>query len=324
MRNSFLSLCTAAIFLAGQPGAHAQAQDAYPSKPVKIVVGYPPGTPVDTIARVIAAKLTERTKQTVFVENRPGAGSSIGASAVVRSPADGYTLYLSSIANTINPSLNKLSFDFAKDLTAVSVVCDVPVLLVVPPSGPASLSALTAAAKKAPGNLAYGSSGTGTATHLFGALFADATSTRLTHVPYKGSSQTVTDLLSGRLQMMFSPAGTVLPHIKAGKLRAIAVSGKHRLDDLPEVPTFSEGGVPGLDFSLWFGLNAPAGTPPSIIAYLNEEVATVLNLPDVKEQLVPQMIYPTSSSSDSFNTFIRQDIDRWERIVKEAGIQPET
>jgi len=315
-------LCLTTILLMTLPLAGALAQDAYPARTVTIVVGYPGGTPVDTIARVIATKLTDRVGKPFIVEDKPGAGSSLGAAYVVKAPADGYTLYLSSIANTTNPAFNKLTFDFAKDLAPISQVCDVPVLLVVPPSGPKTVAELIAQAKAKPGELAFGSSGSGTATHLFAELFSHETSTKLTHIPYKGSSQAVVDLLAARIQIMFSPAGTVLPHIKAGKLRALAVSGHQRLSDLPDVPTFDEAGVKHLDFSLWFGLNTTAGTPKPVIDYLNKQVAAVLALPDVRAKLVPQMIFPVSTTSENFGAFVSEDIERWKRVVRDAGLRP--
>ena len=315
-RRLFLA---AALVIASAAIASAQV---YPTRTVSIIVGYPAGTPVDTIARVIAGNLTERIGQPFIVENKPGAGSSIGAAYVVKAAPDGYTLYLSSIANTTNPSFNKLSFDFAKDLAPISQVCDVPVLLVVPPSGPATVADLISQAKSKPGGLAFGSSGIGTATHLFAELFSHESAIKLTHVPYKGSSQAVIDLLAGRIQMMFSPAGTVLQHVKEGKLRALAVSGHHRLAELANVPTFAESGIKNLDFSLWFGLNTTAGTPPAVIEYLNKQVASVLSAPAVKAQLVPQMIFPVSTTSDSFGAFIRDDIERWHRVVDAAGLAP--
>ncbi|HEX5507651.1 MAG TPA: tripartite tricarboxylate transporter substrate-binding protein, partial [Pseudolabrys sp.] len=190
------SLYLIVALLIGLPTAYAVAQDAYPARTVTIIVGYPGGTPVDTIARVIATKLTDRVGKPFIVEDKPGAGSSIGAAYVAKAKPDGYTLYLSSIANTTNPAFNKLTFDFAKDLAPISQVCDVPVLLVVPPSGPKSVAELIAQAKAKPGNLSFGSSGTGTATHLFAELFAHETGTKLMHIPYKGSSQAVVDLLA--------------------------------------------------------------------------------------------------------------------------------
>jgi tripartite-type tricarboxylate transporter receptor subunit TctC len=313
-------LLAAAFCVASATVAIAQN---YPTRTVTIIVGYPGGTPVDTIARVIAGKLTERVGRPFIVENKPGAGSSIGAADVVKATPDGYTLYLSSIANTTNPSFNKLNFDFAKDLAPISQVCDVPVLLVVPSSGPASVAELIKQAQEKPGSLAFGSSGNGTATHLFAELFSHESGIKLAHIPYKGSSQAVVDLLASRIQMMFSPAGTVLPHVKAGKLRALAVSGRHRVSELPDVPTFAEAGIKNLDFSLWFGLNTTAGTPPAIIEYLNKQVATVLATPEVKAQLVPQMIFPVSTTSESFGAFIREDLERWRRVVQASGIGPQ-
>ena len=301
--------------------AGANAQDVYPTRTVTIVVGYPGGTPVDTIARVIATKLTDRLGKPVIVENKPGAGSSIGAAYVAKSAPDGHTLYLSSIANTTNPAFNKLSFDFAKDLAPISQVCNVPVLLVVPSSGPQSIADLVAEAKAKPGSFSFGSSGTGTATHLFAELFARETGTALTHIPYKGSSQAVVDLLAARIQIMFSPAGTVLSHLKTGELRALAVSGNNRVTGLPDIPTFNEAGVKDLDFSLCFGLNTTAGTPKPVIDHLNKQVSAVLALPDVKAQLAPLMIFPVSTTSEGFGAFINEDILRWKRIVKDAGLQ---
>lgn len=317
---SFQRFCLIAAFIVAA-AASALAQD-YPTRPVTIIVGYPAGTPVDTIARVIAGKLTERAGRPFLVENKPGAGSSIGAAYVAKAAPDGYTLYLSSIANTTDPSFNKLSFDFAKDLAPISQVCNVPVLLVVPPSGPATVAELIKEAKNKPGSLAFGSSGIGTATHLFAELFSRDSSIKLAHIPYKGSSQAVVDLLAGRIQMMFSPAGTVLQQVKSGKLIALAVSGTQRLSELPNVPTFGESGIKSLDFSLWFGLNTTARTPQPVIDYLNKQVAAVLDDPDIKAKLVPQMIFPVSTSSESFGAFIREDLDRWRRVVAAAGLAP--
>ena len=317
---SFQRFCLIAAFIVAA-AASALAQD-YPTRPVTIIVGYPAGTPVDTIARVIAGKLTERAGRPFLVENKPGAGSSIGAAYVAKAAPDGYTLYLSSIANTTDPSFNKLSFDFAKDLAPISQVCNVPVLLVVPPSGPATVAELIKEAKNKPGSLAFGSSGIGTATHLFAELFSRDSSIKLAHIPYKGSSQAVVDLLAGRIQMMFSPAGTVLQQVKSGKLIVLAVSGTQRLAELPNVPTFGESGIKSLDFSLWFGLNTTARTPQPVIDYLNKQVAAVLDDPDIKAKLVPQMIFPVSTSSESFGAFIREDLDRWRRVVAAAGLAP--
>jgi tripartite-type tricarboxylate transporter receptor subunit TctC len=316
-------LRTAVLALAALASGLAAAQGGYPSRPVKIVVGYPPGVPVDTVARVLAARLTESLRQPVVVENKPGAGSSIGAELVVKSPPDGQTLYLSSSANAVNPSLYKLAFDFTTDLAPISLVAEVPGILAVHPSAPHSVRELIAAAKEKPGALTYGSSGIGTATHLYGELFAMETGVKLTHVPYKGSSQTITDLLSGRISMMFTPAGTVVPHVRSGKLLALAIIGRQRMAILPGVPTFNELGIAGLESAFWFGLNATGGTPQLIIEQLNAEVVRILDTPEVKEQLLKQTIYPVSSTSEQFGKFVREDIAKWARVIKAAGITAE-
>jgi tripartite-type tricarboxylate transporter receptor subunit TctC len=299
----------------------ASAQEPYPTRHVTIIVGLTPGTPADTVARVIADKMSARSGQSFIVENRPGAGTSIAAADVVKAPPDGYTLYVATNANTTNPNFNNLTFDFGKDLAPVTMLADAPLVLAVHPTMPATLADFVAEAKKKPGQFTYGSSGIGTATHLFAELFAYEEGIKLTHVPYKGSSQTVTDLLAGRIQIMFSPAGTVVPQIKAGRLRGLAVSGHQRLADLPDVPTFEEDGVKGFDTGFWFGLNAPVRTPASIIAYLNKEIGAVLSLPDVKPLLVKQTLFPISSSSADFGKFIRQDTEKWGRLIKDAGIK---
>lgn len=298
------------------------AQSPYPSKPIHVVIGFPAGTTADVIARVMAPKLSDGLGQPIVVENKPGAGSSIGAETVSRAPADGYTLLVSTIANTINPSLyDKLSFDFAKDLAPVALLAEVPALLVAHPSASASVQSLIAAAKAKPGEITYGSSGNGTVTHLYGELFNLGTGVKLAHVPYKGSSQAVTDLLAGRIQLLFTPASTVIPHVKAGTLHALAAIGRQRIAMLPETPTMAEAGVSGFESALWFGLNAPAATPKNIIDRLNREAVRVLAISEVKEQLAKQSIEPAPSSSDQFGVFIGQDLSKWARVVKTAAIK---
>ena len=313
-------LCAAAALTLAVSGQ--ASPQTYPDKPVRIIVGFPPGTTGDVIARIMAPKLSESLGQPVVVENRPGAGSSIGAELVARAPADGYTLLLSTIANTINPSLYKgLSFDFSKDLAAITLLAEVPGLLVAHPSLPDSVQALVAAEKAKPGEISYGSSGNGTVTHLWGELFNVVTGAKLSHVPYKGSSQAVTDLLSGRLGLLFSPASTVVPHVKAGTMRPLGAIGRQRIAVLPDVPTLAEAGVAGFEASLWFGLNAPAGTPRTIIDRLNREVARVLALPEVRAQLAGQTIEVATGSSEQFTLLIRQETEKWARVVQAAGVK---
>jgi tripartite-type tricarboxylate transporter receptor subunit TctC len=310
-----LSLCSAAAF----------AQGAYPDKPVQVVVGFPAGTTGDLLIRILAPKLGEALGQPVLVENRPGAGSSIAANEVAHARPDGYTLLLSTTANVINPSLfTRLGFDFTKDLVPVAVVGEAPVLLVAAiSSSVTSLPGLVAAAKARPGTMTFASSGIGTITHLYGEMFNQQTGVKLLHVPYKGSSQAVTDLLAGRVDLLFSPASTVTPYVKAGKLRALGTIGHRRLAALPEVPTFAEMNIPGFDSALWFGLNAPRGTPPAVVQRLAEAVTRVLALPEVRKQLSAQSVDVVPSTPASFAALIRDDGKKWATVIKTADIKPE-
>jgi tripartite-type tricarboxylate transporter receptor subunit TctC len=314
-----LAVLAAALSLGMADAASAQA--AYPQRTIKIVVGFPPGVPGDVMARIIAAKLAEGFGQPVIVENRPGAGSSTAADAVAKAEPDGYTLFVSSIANSVNQNVSTLPFHLAKDLAPVSLIADVPGLLVAHPSVPGTVPSLIAAAKAKPDAFSYGSSGPGTSSHLYGELFNLATGTKLLHIPYKGSSQTLTDLLSGQIQLMFTPASTVIPNVQAGQIKAMAAIGQKRLAALPEVATFTELGIAGYEAAFWFGLNAPAATPKEIIERLNKEIVRVLALPDVREKLMAQSIEPVSSTSAGFGDFLRQDLEKWARVVKAAGVK---
>ena len=300
-------------------GGAAQGQPAWPAKPVRIVVGFPPGTTGDILARIAAPRMSESLGQPVLVENRPGAGSSIAAESVAKSAPDGATLLLSTIANAINPSLYKLGFDFSRDLTPVALLAEVPGLLVAHPSAPPTLQALISAARANPGSIAYASSGNGTVTHLWGEMLNGSAGIKLLHAPYKGSSQAVTDLLGGNVALLFTPASTVIPHVAAGKLAAVAVIGRQRLAALPNVPTMTELGVAGFESGLWFGLNAPAGTPASVIERLNAEVRRAFGSAEVKAQLAAQGIDAAPGSAEAFAALIRQETDKWARVVRESG-----
>jgi len=322
MKNTPVVLTAFLLALSTLALTNSAWSQSYPDKPVKIIVGFPPGTTGDVLARIMAPRLSEGLGQPVLVENRPGAGSSIGAEIVARSAADGHTLLLSTIANTINPALYKgLSFDFSKDLAPVALLAEVPGLLVAHPSTPANVPALIGAARIKPGEISYGSSGNGTVTHLWGELFNVTTGATLTHVPYKGSSQAVTDNLSGRIGLLFTPASTVVSHVRAGTLRALGVIGRQRIAALPEVPTLAEAGVAGFEAGLWFGLNAPAGTPRAIIERLNREVARVLALPELRAQLGAQTIEPAPGTAEQFGVLIRQETEKWSRVVQAAGVK---
>ena len=310
----------AALMLA-LAGTCAQAQGAYPNKPVKLVLGFPPGSAADVVARLLAPRLGENLGQPVVVENRPGAGSNIAGEAVARSPADGYTLLLGSVANAINATLSRnLSFDFARDFAPVSGVATLPNLLVVHPSVPAkSVQELIVAAKAKPGDLMYGSSGNGTAPHLSGELFNLMAGVKLVHVPYKGSPQAVTDLLAGRVLVMFSPASTVLQHIRAGNLRALASTGLARTGAAPELPTVAESGLAGFETSVWFGLVAPLGTPVEVLDRLNRDTQRALAAPELKSQFAAQGVDAMGGSREQLAAYIRQEIDKWARVIQASG-----
>ena len=305
----------------GLAPAQSQAQSAYPVRPVKIVIGFPPASAADAVARMFAPRLAEALSQQVIIENKPGAGSNIATESVVRSPADGYTLLLGSVANTINASLNKnLSFDFARDLTPIAGIATLPNLLVVHPSVPVrSVQELIAAAKAKPGEILYGSSGNGTSPHLSGELFNLMAGVKLVHIPYKGSPQAVTDLLSGRVQVMFSPASTVLPHIKAGTLQALASTGLQRAAVAPDLPTVAESGLAGFETSVWFGLVAPAATQAEIADRLNRETVRVLAAPLLKAQFAAQGIDTMGGTREQIAAYFRQETDKWARVVQASG-----
>ena len=314
-----VTLClVTSLILAAPLAAFAQT---YPAKPVRLVLGFPPGSAVDVVGRIFAAKLGEAVRQTVVVENRPGAGSNIAAEAVVRAPADGYTLFMGSIANTINASLYKsLPFDFGRDLAAISGIASLPNLLVVHPSMPVhSVRELIATAKARPNDILFGSSGNGTSPHLSAVLFGSMAGVKIVHVPYKGSPEAVTDLVAGRTQMMFAPASTALPFVKSGKLRALATSTAKRAAIMPDLPTVDEAGVKGFETSLWFALYAPTATPGDIIGRLNGAAAQALNDADLKQKFAAQGIDPFGGTVAQTAEFTRSELAKWAKVVRESG-----
>ncbi len=303
----------------------APALATYPDKPVKILVGFPAGTTGDLIVRLLAPKLGEGLGQPVVVENRTGAGSSIAAEAVARAPADGYTLLLSTTANVINQNVSaNLKFDFVRDLAPVMLIGENPVLLVTAAADPSNnVGALIAAAKAAPGKMTFASSGNGTFTHLYGELFNQTAGIKLNHVPYRGSIQTITDVMTGLVTVSFAPATPVMGQIKAGKLKALAVIGRGRMPALPDVPTFAEAGVNGFSSALWFGLNAPAGTPADVVEKLSAQLRRVLESPDIKAQFAAQSIFILGDGPAKFGDQIGRENAQWAHIVKAADIKGE-
>ena len=302
--------------------APAAAQGSYPSKPVRLVVPFPAGGTTDILARAVAQKLSETWGQQVIVDNRPGAGGNIGSELVAKSPPDGYTLLMGTVGtHAINPSLYaKMPYDHVKDFTPVILVAGVPNVLVVNPALPVnSVPELIAYAKANPNKLNFASSGNGTSIHLSGELFKTMTGAQMTHVPYKGSSPALTDLIGGQVQLMFDNLPSSLQFIKAGKLRALAVTTAARSQALPDVPTLAESGLPGFEASSWFGVLAPAGTPPAIVEKINGAVAAWLASPEAKEKLAGQGAIAAGGTSDAFVRHIADESSKWSKVVKASG-----
>jgi tripartite-type tricarboxylate transporter receptor subunit TctC len=315
-----LGLCAALVLAAGVASARA---DDYPTRPVRIIVGFGPGSAGDTSARLVGQKLGQILGQQFVVEARPGNGSNIAAEFVARAPKDGYTLLLGNIANTVSAALaTSPSFDFAKDLAPVALVTAVPTLLSAHPSvGATNIKDLIALAKAKPEQIFYGSSGVGTAAHLAGELINVMAGVKLVHVPYPGSAQALTDLLAGRIQLMFGAASTAMPHVEDGKLIAMGMAQRQRAAMAPKVPTLSEQGLQDFDAPLWFGLMAPAGTPRTIIDKLARATNESLKSEDVSAPLRAQGIDLTGGSPEEFARYIADDISKWTTVAKAAGLR---
>jgi tripartite-type tricarboxylate transporter receptor subunit TctC len=301
------------------PFAFAQA---YPNHAIRLVVPFPAGGTTDILARDVAKRLTETLGQAVVVDNRPGAGANIGADIVAKSAPDGYTLLMGTVGtHAINPSLYaKMPYDHVKDFAPVVLVAGVPNVLVVNPSVPInSVADLIKLAKAKPGTINFASSGNGTSIHLSGELFKTMAGVDITHVPYKGSSPALTDLMGGQVQIMFDNLPSSLALIKSGKVRAVAVTSLKRAPALPDVPTIAESGLPGFEASSWFGILAPAGTPPAIVAKLNAEVNKYLQSPEGKEQLLAQGAEVAGGPPEKFVAHIRTETDKWAKVVKASG-----
>ena len=271
------------------PCASAGAQQTYPAKPIRIISPYPAGGTTDILARLVGSKLTESWGQQVLVDNRPGGNTIIGSEAMVKAPPDGYTLLSILTSHVIVPNLAPTPYDAVKDFAAVATIASTQLVLVVHPSVPVTnLQELIALAKSQPGQLNYGSGGSGTVTHLAGEFFNMLSGTRTQHIPYKGSAQAIPDLVGGQIHMYYSPPIMAIAHIKSGRIKAIAVTGDTRLSALPQVPTAIESGLKGFELNIWYGLLAPAATPRAIIDKLGAEIAKVLAMPDIREKLLSQ------------------------------------
>jgi len=302
--------------------APAQAQD-FPGRPIRVIVGFGAGSGADITARVVGARMSEILGQQIVVENKTGAGSSIGADYVAHASNDGYTIFMATISQPINAAVSPhLNFDFVKDFSPIVLVSTIPNLLVVNPSlGVKNVQELIALGKQRPDGLTYGSSGVGTGTHLAAELFTVLTGVKMVHVPYAGSAQVTTDLLAGRIQLGFMPASTAIQHVRDGKLVALATTEKKRAAIAPEVPTMAEAGLPGFDTGLWFGLLAPAGTPKAAIDRINGAVNEAIKSEAVAKGLQPQGIDLLGGTSEDFKRYIASEMERWDKVARAAGLK---
>jgi len=310
------------IFLAGIALAGTALGQSWPSKPLRYIVPFPPGAFNDTLARTLAAELPKSLGQPVVVENRPGGNTLIGTEAAARSPADGYTLFGAALPFAVVQSLYKTSFDVTKDFAPITLAGITPNLLVANPKVPFDdVKGLIAYARANPGKLNYASTGNGSSNHLSFELFKSMTGTFVTHIPYKGSAPAVTDLIAGEVQVMFDNTPNVLPQVRAGKLKALAVSSKARSAQAPEIPTVDEAGVPGYDVGVWFGVLTVAGTPPEVVQRLNLEVTKILNSAEIKERFGKAGVEVVAGTSAQFSTFLKSEVARWAKVVQDAGIK---
>jgi tripartite-type tricarboxylate transporter receptor subunit TctC len=308
------------LFTACTAFASSALAQGYPTKPVKVIVPYPPGGPTDIVARVVSQKLAEQTGQQFLVENRPGAGGNIGAEAVAKSPADGYTLLVATTAHAINPSLFKsLNYQLLKDFAPVSQLTSGPLVIVVNPALPAkNVAELIALAKAKPGELSFASSGNGQSTHLSAELFSSMAGVKMNHVPYKGSAPALTDVMGGQAALMFDTMLSAMPHVRSGKLRALAVTSAKRSPAAPELPTVAET-LPGYEAIAWNNLLAPAGTPKDVVAKLSVELKKALDQPEVKQRFAAQGFAATWTTPEASTAFMQSEVDKWAKVVKASG-----
>ena len=317
----FARLLAAGLIALAAPYAAAQQ---YPSKPVRIIVPFAPGGGSDFTARLMAQKLTERYGQSFIVENRAGAGGNLGAELALKAPPDGYTLLLISASYTVNPSVYKLSFDPIKDIAPVIQISGGPYVVAVHPSVPAkTLAEFVNYARAQPEKLAYGSSGNGSVMHVSTAYFLDSAKIKVLHVPYKGTGPALQDTLGGQVQLIFGAVPTTLPHVKAGKLRGLAVTTQKRIAAAPELPTIAESGYPEYEVTNWHGLVAPRGVPREIIERLNRDINSMLGSEDFKKVLANDGLEPAGGPSSRFAEVLARETARWAKVVQQAGIKAE-
>jgi tripartite-type tricarboxylate transporter receptor subunit TctC len=312
-----------ALFLSLFVIAGSSVAQTYPDKPVKLVVGFAPGGGTDLLARLVGQKLSERIGQPVVVDNRPGANMIVGSDALAKAAPDGYTLGMTAVPTVTNPSLYaKLPFDTNKDFTWITQLTTSSLVLLVNNSVPVNnVQDLLALARKDPGKIAYGSSGAGGSIHLSGVLLEKMGNVSMTHVPYKGNAPALTDLLGGRIAFMFGDIPQVMPYIKEGKVKAIAVTTLKRSPALPDVPTIAESGLPGYEVAVWYGIAGPAGMPRPVVAKLARELKEALQMPGVKDQLATWGVQPVGSTPEECEAFVHKELTRWSGVIKSANIK---
>ena len=323
MKTAIHFFVAAVLVAAGTPAL--QAQD-YPAKPIRLIIPYSPGGTADLLARTIGQKMAASLGQQIIVDNRPGAGGNIGADLAAKAAPDGYTIVMGTVAtHAINPNLYAtMPYDADKDFAPIVLIATLPNLLVVNPSVPAkNVKELIALAQAKPGELAFASAGNGTSQHLSGELFKKMTGVDMIHIPYKGSAPAVSDLIGGQVQLMFDNIPSSLPQVRAGKLRALAVTGPKRSPVLPDLPTLSEAGLPGFSITSWFALFAPAGTPSKILLRLNKEAAKAIASQDLRQQWMAQGIEPAGGTADQLAEFRRIEAPKWAKIIRDSGARVE-
>jgi len=328
MKQALLQVLLVLAAAAVATGASAQAtpkETAYPGKAIRFVVPFPPGGTADIQGRMLAEKLAQRLGQPVAIDNRGGANGIVGMEIVARAPADGYTIVIATVGTwAVHPYLYKLPYDVLKDFAPIIHVATTPVVLVVHPSVPVkTVKELIALARQRPGELNYGSVGVGGFFHISAELFAFMTKIKMTHVPYKGGALALTDLIGGHIHLMFNSTIVTAPHIKSGKVRALATTGAKRVAALPDLPTVAEAGVPGFEGSTWSAIGAPARTPRAIIDRLNKEFAAILQMPDIQERHAAADATITGGTPEQFHDYLKSELAKFGKLVKEAGIKAE-
>ena len=323
-----MSLCKAAVccaLAAAWTSSNVLAQTAYPAKTVRWIVGYTPGGTADMLARAVGQKLTETWGQQVVVENRPGAGTNIGTEVAAKSAPDGYTLFMPTVANTINPTLYpKLNFDILRDFVHITNFAKVPGIVVVHPSVPAkNVKELIALAKARPDELRHGSTGIGSPHHLAGEIFKSMSGVKMVHVPYRGASPALVDVVAGHIEIYFGAMVSTLPHAKSGRVRSLGVTTLKRVAAVPEIPTISEQGLKGFETGSWFGVSVPTGTSREIVTRLHKETVRIIASPDIRDRMSAEGAEFVGDTPEQFTAFIKSEMEKWGKAVKASGAKPE-